>query len=276
MKAFNAKTAYVYGGSSGIGLAIAERLAAAGARVVLLARDTARLSAACKRVAAHSRAPGRGCESLSVDVTDAGSVSSAAAEAHSTFGPPDILVNSAGQGMAAHIDDIDEAAFDHMIRLNLFGTRHTVMAHLPVLKRGAHILNVSSVAGFLGVFGFSAYCAAKFGVMGFSEALRAELRPRGMGVSVLCPPDTDTPGFHLENRTKPLETRAVSGRGGLLTADTVAKCALKGIQAGRFVIVPGVDGTLTYWVSRVLPALVFRIMDADARRAVRPHNREVP
>ena len=267
MKSFTEKTAYVYGGSSGIGLAIAERLAAAGARVMLLARDEARLSAA--RVAVRSRAGDRGCESRSVDVTDAGSVAAVAAEAHRAFGPPDILVNSAGQGLAAYIEDIDAAAFDHMIRLNLYGTRHTVMANLPALKPGAHILNISSVAGFLGVFGFSAYCAAKFGVMGFSEALRSEMKPRGIGVSVLCPPDTDTPGLHRENLTKPLETAAVSGRGGLLTADAVAKSALKGIQAGRFVIVPGVDGVLTYWVSRLMPGLVFRIMDADARRAVR-------
>lgn len=266
---FDAKTAYVYGGSSGIGRAIAWRLAAGGAHVLLLARDPGRLADARAGIDAVCRRHGRRCGARRVDVTDADSVNDAAAEAHESFGPPDLLVNSAGQGMAAYVENIDAAAFDAVLRLNLYGTRHTIMAHLPVLKRGAHILNIASVAGFIGVFGFSAYCAAKFGVMGFSQALRAELRPRGIGVSVLCPPDTDTPGLQAENRTKPPETRAVSGRGGLLAPDRVARAALKGVAAGRFVIVPGIDGTLSYWASRLLPGLVFRIMDGDVRRAKR-------
>jgi len=267
MKHFGGKTAFVYGGSSGIGKALAGILVKRRAHVVIFSRNPERLEAASREIAGSRCMSGQRIGHRSVDVTDVEAVRAAAVEAVTEFGPPDFLVNCAGEGLAGYIEDIDDTAFDAVLKLNLYGTRHTVMAHLPYLSPGGHILNVSSVAGLVGVFGFSAYCAAKFGVVGFSEALRAEMRPRGIGVSVLCPPDTDTPGLQRENETKPPETMAVSARGGVLSADTVARAALRGVLAGRFLIVPGADGMLTHLASRWFPWLVRGIMDMDVRRA---------
>ena len=88
------------------------------------------------------------------------------------------------------------------------------------------------MAGFVGVFGYTDYCASKFAVVGLSEALRQELRPCGITVSVLCPPDTDTPGLANEDLTKPAETKAVSaGRTGSCSRTTSRRRCSRGSAA---------------------------------------------
>src|SRR6185503_5941588 len=103
--------------------------------------------------------------------------------------------------------------------VNLAGCWHMIQALLPHMKaRGGYIVNTASLAGLIGVSGYSDYCASKFALVGYSEALRAELKLVGIEVSVLCPPDTDTPGFATENRTKPEETKAISASARLMSA----------------------------------------------------------
>ena len=118
----------------------------------------------------------------------------------------------------------------------------------------------------MGVFGYTAYNASKFGVIGFSEALRGELKPFGIRVSVLCPPDTDTPGLHEENRTKPEETRQISAGARLMQPEQVAQALLQGLRKNRFMIIPGFDGKFTYYAKRLLPGLVSMVMDWDVRK----------
>ena len=104
--------------------------------------------------------------------------------------------------------------------LNYFGTVNMVKALLPaMLERGSgHIVNISSVAAFLGVFGYSAYGASKYAVRGFSDVLRAEVKPLGVRVSVVFPPDMDTPGLANENKTKPFETHEIEGKHGCVSS----------------------------------------------------------
>src|SRR5438477_366286 len=90
-------------------------------------------------------------------------------------------------------------------------------AHVAIFARRR-----ASLAGLIGVFGYTDYCASKFAIVGFSEALRSELKPHGIMVSVLCPPDVDTPGFAVENTTKPPETVAISEGAKPMTPDEVA------------------------------------------------------
>jgi len=155
--------------------------------------------------------------------------------------------------------------------VNLHGCWNTVQALLPHMKaqgRG-YIVNTSSVAGLIGVYGYTDYCASKFALVGFSEALRSELKPHGIIVSVLCPPDTDTPGFKTENQTKPEETRAISAATKVLSPAAVADDLLRGMACGRFLIIPGLDSRLTVLVKRLAPGVVYRIMDravANLRR----------
>ena len=107
---------------------------------------------------------------------------------------------------------------------NYFGTLHVIKAVTPgMIDRGSgHIVNICSLGGFLGVFGYSAYCASKYAVRGLSDVLRAELRPYGIHFSVVYPPDTDTPQLAYENPFKPPETRAL-GSGKALSAAEVAR-----------------------------------------------------
>ena len=263
--AFNAKAVYVVGGSSGIGLAAAERLAAHGARLVLLARREAPLTEAAQRV---RRAGAQEVVVRSLDVTDDAGVRATLAELVDSFGAPDLLVQCAGRARPHRIEDLDVAAFEATLRANLVGTFSVVSALLPSMRaRGrGHIVTVSSIGGFIGVYGYTDYCAAKFGVIGFSEALRQEVARDGIGVSVLCPPDTDTPGFALENETKPAETEALSGKVELMTADAVAQALLRGVQRRQFLIIPGRDGRLTHLAKRFVPGVVDRVMLRTIRK----------
>lgn len=242
------------GGSSGIGRATAERLAAQGARLALCARNAERLSAAA---AACTAAGAPQVLTLSFDVTSHEATAAGLAEAIESLGPPALVVHCAGQARPHRFEDIDAARFDATIKANLYGTYNVVAAVVPAMKpAGGTIVTVSSVAGLIGVYGYADYCASKFGVIGLSEVLRQELAEHGIEVSVLCPPDTDTPGFETENETKPAATRALSSSAGLMSADAVADALLAGIERGRFLIIPGADGMLTHLAKRFVPGLV--------------------
>lgn len=261
------KTLYVTGGSAGIGLALAKQAAAKGAHVLLLARDPERLAMAAAEVRAAATASAR-VDARALDVTDRARVASVLAEAVASFGAPDVLVNNAGRALPRPFDQVTAEQFDATLRLNLAAPRDTIAALLPHLRaRGGAILNVSSVAGLIGVYGYTDYSASKFGLIGFSEALRQELKPDGVSVQVLCPPDTDTPGFANENREKPAETRALSQGASLLSADDVARAALEALGTSTFLIVPGLQGKLAAWAKRLAPGLLAWGLDRVVTRA---------
>jgi len=153
------------------------------------------------------------------------------------------------------------------MQTNFYGIWNTISLLSPHMKAaGGYIVNTSSIAGLIGVFGYTDYSASKFAIIGFSEALRSELRPHGIGVSVLCPPDTDTPGFAVENTTKPDETKAISEGARLMSSDAVAQAFFRGVAKGRFIIIPGASGRLTVLLKRWFPSLVNRIMDDTVQK----------
>jgi short-subunit dehydrogenase len=156
------------------------------------------------------------------------------------------------------------------MKVNLYGIWNCVSTLVPHMKaRGGTIVNTSSMCGFMGVFGYTDYCASKFGIIGFSQALRQELQPYHIRVSVLCPPDTDTPGFATENLTKPEETKAVSSGAKIMSPDDVAKELIKGIQQDRFMIIPGAEGKMAYRVQRYAPSVLDRFMRSAIRKVQR-------
>jgi short-subunit dehydrogenase len=261
------KTVYITGGSAGIGLALAKQAASRGAHVLLLARDPARLAKAVVEVRGDAKAGVR-VDARVLDVTDRARVDAVLAEAVTTFGAPDVLVNNAGRALPRPFDQVSAEQFDATLRLNLGAPRDTIAALLPHLRqRRGCILNVSSVAGLIGIYGFTDYSASKFGLVGFSEALRQELRPDGVTVQVLCPPDTDTPGFERENVGKPAETKALSKGASLLSADQVARAALEALGTSTFLIVPGLQGKLAAWAKRLAPGLLAWGLDRVVRGA---------
>ncbi len=267
---FENKQVYVVGGSLGIGLSIATRIASLGANVAVFARRKEPLEQAVAAVNAARKRPTQIVASRQLDVADHVQVSEVMTQAVAELGPPDVLINCAGRAYPRRFEDISYEQFADTLRVNLHGCWNTVQALLPHMKqRGGYIVNTSSIAGLIGVFGYTDYCASKFGLVGFSEALRSELKPYNIAVSVLCPPDTDTPGFETENETKPEETRVISASAKVMSADAVADALLRGMARRSLLIIPGVDGRLGVLAKRFFPGVVERIMDRTIRQVIR-------
>ena len=172
----------VTGSSRGMGRAIAEAVLAAGDRVVATARDTSRLADLVDRYGAAI------CP-VPLDVTNEAAVGAAMQRALDAFGRIDVVVNNAGYGDLAPIEDTPLAAFRQQIETNLFGTIIVTKAALPIFRRqgAGHFLQFSSVGGRIGSVGRAPYSAAKWGVEGFSEVLAQEVGPLGIKVTIVEP-----------------------------------------------------------------------------------------
>jgi len=264
---FDGLSVYIVGGSSGIGLATAELLAARGSDVIIFARGGERLEKAIEDIRSKAVRDTQRFSFKQMDVGVHPDVSRVMEEAVQEFGPPDILINSAGRAYPDYFDNISYEQFDETMKVHIYGIWNTISALLPYMKdRGGYIVNVSSVVGFMGVFGYSDYAASKFAIIGLTETLKSELKRYNIGVSILCPPDTDTPGFEVENRNKPPETVAVSESGGLMEPEQVAEALLKGMQKGKFFIGPG-SAMMVYRLKRFFPWLVEMVMERDIKKA---------
>jgi 3-dehydrosphinganine reductase len=261
------RIALVTGGSSGIGLAVARLLAQAGSRVWLLARRHTLLEAAQAEIQAVS---GQRCGIISADVSDWKQVQAAVERVIRETGFPDLLINSAGVTHPGYVQGIPLEIFHEMMDINYFGTLHLVKALLPgMLERGSgHIVNISSAGGFVTGPGYGAYSPSKYAVRGFSDVLRAELKPHGLRVSLVFPPDTDTPQLAYEKSLKTPELQRVSDNArfgpfyfGLLSADEVARAILHGVQRGSYIILPGTGNKVLYHAVRLLGNLVYPVTD---------------
>ncbi len=267
MNNYNNKLVYITGGSSGIGFAIAQEFLREGASVLLIARDTGKLQAAQEKLSASFPEGEKRVAICSLDIARYDDVVKELKGKMETTGVPDVLVNGAGMAYPDYFDRIPHEIFVKTIEINLIGTWNVISTVVPAMKeKGGHLVTISSMAGFVGTFGYAAYSASKFGIIGYSEVLKGELKPYGIAVSVLCPPDTDTPQLEQEDRTKPPETRAISGNVKLMKPETVARVLLKGMRKGKFMILPGGMNKLTYLLKRIFPGLVFMIMDSDIKK----------
>jgi 3-dehydrosphinganine reductase len=256
----------ITGGSSGIGLALAHRAAAAGARVSLVARDAGKLATARAAV-------GGATFTATADVAVEADVLAALAAAERAHGPVDVLIASAGMAQPGYFADVPTAVFERTMAVNYFGTLYALKAVVPAMRRRGRgaVLLVSSGAGLHGFFGYTPYSPTKFALRGLAESLRAELVDTGVHVMIVYPPDTDTPQLVEENRTKPIETKAITAGGGLWTADAVARVALEGLARKKFSITPGWPLTLLAWSHSVLAPLLRWSFDRTARRARAAH-----
>ena len=272
---WNRKVVLITGGSSGIGLAAAKQLAAAGAQVWLTARRREVLEAALKEVEAARRDPSQLCGIVSADVSDSQQAARIVETVTKSDGVPDVVINSAGISQPGYVHELSPDVFERLMQVNYLGTVYVTGAALPaMMKRGSgHIINLSSMAGYLGVFGYSAYGATKFAVAGYSEVLRAEMKSHGLRVSVAFPPDTDTPQLAYEEPFKPAELKAISGNAKALSAEKVARSILQQAEKGYFMIFPGTDARLFYLMATKLPkSLVFMILDQMAASGKKSKN----
>jgi 3-dehydrosphinganine reductase len=233
----------VTGGSLGIGLATARACADRGARVSIIGRDRDRLVAAQQHLGGQAAV-------AAADVTDPDGLHAALADLAERQGPCEILVAAAGQAEPGYFLELDPEAFRRQMELNYFGALHAVRAVLPGMVEQArgHIVLLSSVSGLIGVFGYGPYTPSKYAVRGLGEALHGEFRSRGIVTSVVYPADTDTPGFHRENLTKPPETARLSAGIAPVSADQVAAAIVRGIGRDRLHVTAD-------WQSRIIARL---------------------
>jgi 3-oxoacyl-[acyl-carrier protein] reductase len=180
--------ALVTGGTKGIGFAIAEAMAAAGGRVMITGRDEQRVRQAVGQLV-KSAAPGAHVIGAAVDVRDRAAVERATDEAAAHLGGLDTLINNAGVGAFAPVEDMNDDDWHRVIETNLTGVFYASRAAIPHLKRagGGWIINIASLAGRNYFPGGAAYCASKAGLVAFSESLMLDVRADNIRVSCVMP-----------------------------------------------------------------------------------------
>jgi 2-hydroxycyclohexanecarboxyl-CoA dehydrogenase len=188
MKGLEGKVVLVTGAGRGIGKAIAERLAAEGAKVAVADIDPTTASATAAEI-------GRGAIAVTMDVTDGGSVRDAVAQTARRLGPIDVLVNNAGWDKIEPFVKSQEETWDRVIAINLKGPIRCARAVLDSMieRRSGKIVSIGSDAGRVGSTGEAVYSAAKAGVIGFGRTLAREVARYGINVNVVCPGPTNTP-----------------------------------------------------------------------------------
>lgn len=278
MDFYRNKRVFITGGSSGIGKATAISLAAAGANVYIAARGEERLTAALGEIQAAAATSEQVVGKIALDVSDKSQVDAAASQVLEALGGLDVLINNAGIAHPATLMDTPDEVFESMMQVNYFGTVHVTRAFLPNFQeqRRGHICNVGSILGFMGIYGYTAYAASKYAITGFSDCLRQELIDYNVHISVLFPPDTDTPQLQAENEIKPPETKAIAGEVKTMSAEAVAAAMLQGIARRKYHIVPGAMGRLTYFAYRHAPWAVRWVIDGELKKYRKRHPESVP
>ena len=182
MMSFEGKTAWITGASSGIGAALAREWAARGVRIILSGRDAARLAQVADDIDSETLI-------LPFDVRDEAAMTAATQQAIDWHGGVDIFIANAGISQRSAAVDTDMAVYREIIDIDLTAQIAATQALLPhlVARQSGTLLFISSIAGKVGVPMRTAYCAAKFGLIGYADALRAELSQQGVSVHVVCP-----------------------------------------------------------------------------------------
>jgi len=257
-RAFNGATVLVTGAGGGLGRAIAEHFAAAGAHIVALDKDVAAVAS----LQATLEARGRACLAVPCNVTDPGACAGAVAAAVERFGAIDVLVNNAGMSHRSAFSETDPAVIRRVMDVNFYGAVHCTKAALPhLVERRGLVIAVSSVAGYTPLIARTGYAASKHALHGFFESLRTEVAAQGVQVMMVCPSfiATQIDRNALGGDGQPVRHAQVT-IGRPLTADAAAQQIVAGAARGRRLLLVGRTAWLAWWVSRFAPALYERLM----------------
>jgi len=268
------KTIIITGASEGIGRELARQIAAReqnAVALVLAARNTARL----EELAAELRTQGARVEVISTDVTNRDACRHLIAETIKRLGRIDVLVNNAGMSAHANFEGFTDADFDWSERLmvmNYWSVVWLTKAALPhLLASGGLVVGVSSVAGLVGVPGRTAYCATKFAMNGFLEALRAELAHKGLRVMIAYPGTIDT---DLRKRGygpggKPAGVSMIRDNSAM-PVETCARLIREGMEKGRREVLMTPRMKLGRWLRLLAPQVVDRLAMKEVKAEYRP------
>ncbi|UKA57205.1 SDR family NAD(P)-dependent oxidoreductase [Arthrobacter sp. FW306-2-2C-D06B] len=257
---FSAKTALITGASTGIGSVFARRLAAEGARLILVARSQDKLEA----LAGELREQGAEVTVLAMDLSLPESAKELHLATESLGLTVDILVNNAGFGTHGHVLHADADRYAEQIQLNCSTLVGTSTRYLPgMVERGSGaIINIASTAAFQPIPHMAVYGATKAFVLSFTQALWAETQGTGVKVLAVCPGATETPFFEIAGES--------AAAGNMRTPEQVVDTAMSAIRGNKPSVV---DGRLNSFVARVAVKLLpEKLVIAVAGRAVRPAN----
>ncbi|WP_188152142.1 SDR family NAD(P)-dependent oxidoreductase [Teredinibacter waterburyi] len=256
-KYFSHKTIIIIGGSEGIGLGVAEEISRYSCNLVVVSRNRIKLERAVKylELTSHSTTS---ISYFVADINDKESLAALKNQVLSQFGDIDIVINSAGVAISRYFLDYKSSELKALIDVNYFGPINIFQTFLPFFqeKQKGHIVQTASVLGFMGLFGFSAYAASKHALVGLCESLYSEYKNQNIRISVLCPPATHTPGFEVENLTKPKAVLAAERKIPPITVGLVAKTLTNAMPKNTFMIVPSFLARLVYMAHRFAPRAV--------------------
>jgi len=238
----------VTGATSGIGRALVIELICRGAHVIAMGRRADRLQSLAAEIAVPDR-----FRSIAGDVTRREDRTAALDLAKREFGGLDCLVNNAGIGALGRFDAADESRLRRVMEVNFFAPTEFIREALPLLQHGHQpiIVNIGSVLGHRAMPEKSEYCASKFALHGFSDALCAELAPQGIDVLLVSPSTTASEFFDMAAGQSSKPQR----RFGATPAETVARHTITAIAAGRHEIILSLAGKLLVWLDRLCPPL---------------------
>lgn len=258
---FKGKVAVVTGASVGIGRELALQLAGQGAKVVLAARDKARLN----EVAEECR--GRGGEAMAVptDVSDKAACRNLIERTVAEHGEIDLLINNAGYGLTADLIDIEDICLlEELMQVNFNGSLYCTYYALPhIVKARGRIVGISSIAGYFSSPGSSAYNASKFAMRGFFNALRMELAGRGVSVTMIYP------GYVITEFAARVKDKHGNERGdkaaemykkSMMSAEACARITLRAVAKRKREVLMTVQAKIGRWVHLLLPGLLDRMV----------------
>src|SRR5262245_38680508 len=274
MTAINGSAAAITGAASGIGRALALELAAGGCNVAIADRDEAGLAA----VAAELASRGRKVTTHRVDVSDPAQIQAFAIAATAAHPGLNIVINNAGVAMLGQFNEFDQSQFEWLMNINFWGVVHGTRAFLPHLERqpAAHIVNISSIFGIIAPSGQTAYCASKFAVRGFSEALRHEflldmspvqlavVRPGGNKTSIARNMRTGVGVTDNARRAESIER--FDNDFARTTPAVAAQTIIKGIENNAPRVLIGGDAKFMDLLQRFRPGKYFSVLQRRAEK----------
>ncbi|MHB8933467.1 MAG: SDR family oxidoreductase [Bellilinea sp.] len=268
---YQKKHVLITGGSSGIGLAVAKGAARLGANISIISRRLDVLEQAQLEIL-EQRIEETFVNIISADVSNEEEIAEALHTLVFDRELPDIVINCAGVTHPGEFYKLSTDIFRWNMEINYYGTVYVLKALVPgMIRRGSgRIVNISSGVGIMNIYGYTAYGASKFAVNGLTEALRMELKPHGIQVSLVIPADTNTPQLAYEDRYKPAVTRELNKVGGLMEPEAVAEELLAGVSRGRYLILPGSDIKFLYALLRIFGrSLFYRYLDAIVSKTLK-------
>lgn len=257
-----------------MGKALAERFWKRGANIALIARKKDKLETIRDSLNAEPTSNQK-AEAFPCDISDFAQVKKSLKQIVIRFGNPTILINSAGVLHEGYFENQSLETFHEIMNTNYFGTLHGIKAVLPYFEKSGNgtIVNICSLGGLIGSFGYAAYCSSKFAVHGLTEVLRTELKPRNIEIHLVCPPEFEGPmvaGVEAAGRTP--ENREYVHTLPVQTAEQVADEVMRGIDKKRYKIITGSASRLIEKLNRWMPGLLLSYADKRLAKIYRgPH-----